>query len=70
MQLGECLVRREIGIHDRSDDLIGTVHDVRRGYDPHSADLGIEPDERRQVRLVVLERVDMGSRSLFDEVFV
>ena len=27
-QLGECLVRREISIHDRSDDLIGTVHDV------------------------------------------
>ena len=38
--------------------------------DAHPADLCIESDEGRQVWFVVLERVDMGFRSLIDELLV
>ena len=55
-QLREDLIRRQIRIDNFPGDLVGP------------ADLCIEPDEGRQVWFVVLKRVDIGFRSLLDEL--
>ena len=67
-QLREDLIRRQIRIDNFPGDLVGTFNHLRRGQDAHPADLCIEPDEGRQVWFVVLKRVDIGFRSLLDEL--
>src|SRR5262245_21073528 len=53
-----------------SSDLLGVLGDFRRGRDAHSADLCVKPDEGGNVRLVVLEGVDVAFRSLLDGFLV
>src|SRR5262245_3556206 len=69
-QLGECLVRLQIRIEDRSFDSLGVLEDCLGGQDAHPSDFGVKPDQGGNVRIIVLQRVDMAFRSLLDELFV
>src|SRR5215831_7575714 len=69
-QLGDCLVRLQIGIEDRSFNLLGLHDDSLGRQDAHPGEFGVKPDQRGNVRTIVLQRVDMAFRSLLDELFV
>jgi len=69
-QLGECLVRLQVCIEDRSFDLLGMLEDCLGRQDAHPSDLGVKPDQGCNIRITVLQRVDMAFRSLLDELFV
>src|SRR3984893_11905526 len=69
-QLEKRLVRLQIRIDDPSRDQLGTFDHLRRGQDPHSAHPDVKLDQRRCVRFVVLERVDIAFRSHLDKFVV
>ena len=59
-QFEEGLVGRQICIDDISFDLSGAFEDLWRGKDAHPAQLCVELDQRGNVRLSVLERMDIA----------
>ena len=59
-QFEKGLVGRQIGIDDISFDLSGAFEDLWRGKDAHPAQLCVELDQRGNVRLSVLERMDIA----------
>ncbi|MEH2561785.1 hypothetical protein [Bradyrhizobium sp. AZCC 2289] len=66
----EGLVRYQIRIDDPSRDRLSTFNDLWRGEDSHPADLCVNLDQGRYVRLIVLERADIAFRSRLDEFLV
>src|SRR5262249_10545505 len=69
-QLGERLVRLQIRVENRSFDLLGVLEDCLGGQDAHPGDFGVKTDQGGNVRIIVLQCVDMAFRSLLDELFV
>src|ERR1700674_384613 len=66
-QLGEGLVRREIRVHDHSDDCFLLLDNERARCNAHSADESIHAYERGDFRLVVDKSIRVRFRRLYDE---
>src|SRR5262249_30761226 len=67
-EFDEGLVRLQISIDDLPRDAFGAGDDLGRGQDSHPVYLGVDPDQSGDVRLGVLERVDIARRGLLDEL--
>src|SRR5262252_3182544 len=69
-QLDEGPVRLGIRIDDLFSYLLGCFDHARRRQDAHSGDLRVDPDQGGDIRLAVLQRVDVTFRSFLDELLV
>lgn len=63
-------VRLQIGIKNLASDYLSVINDRWRGEDAHPADLGVKHDQSGNVSFVVLKRVGVAFRCLFDELFI
>src|SRR5579864_9273181 len=69
-QLRKRLVGSKIGIDDRSAYPVGFFCDPERRLDAHAAYLRINADKGVKIGLVVLQRIHIAFRGIFDEVSV
>src|SRR5258705_933119 len=69
-QLRKGLVRRKIGVDNHSNDRLRLFNHGRARHNAHSAYQGVDPDQFRNLRLVMYESVDVQLRSLIDELLV
>src|SRR5262245_32060506 len=67
-QFDKRLIRFQVRVDDLSPNPFGAFDDRRRGQDAHPAYLCVTPHQRGNVGLVVLERVDIDFRCLFDNL--
>ncbi|MGF6602779.1 hypothetical protein P3T23_007531 [Paraburkholderia sp. GAS448] len=69
-QLRKRLVGSKIGIDDRSAYPVGFFCDPERRLDAHAAYLRVNADKGVKIGLVVLQRIHIAFRGIFDEVSV
>jgi hypothetical protein len=62
LQLNECLVRLQIGIEDLANIVFRAAHNALRRQESHPAELCIEANETRNIRLAVLKCIDVALR--------
>jgi hypothetical protein len=66
--LREGFVRRKIRVDNHSNDRLRFFNHGRARQNAHSAYQGVDPDQFRNLRLVMYEGVEVQLRSLIDEL--
>jgi len=70
MQLFDRLVRHEIGVDRFALNVLSARDDLRRRYDPHSGDYGLEGSQIFDLWPIVHDGIGIGFRSCRDKVYI